>query len=184
MATRLVCTSKIVLASWLWGSVLASRRCRFVAKTMTVRWGWGLNLRHDQIGEGWAQLEIVLLGFEDGGFGIYDFFFLIYGFFMLNFLGLWILFAGGFVVDWKMRKSGFELWFCISEFCSLRKSTARFMFVFLLEIDLCLCLVDKKGQENASKSGHVFLCLKCGSMFFGVLVKDEHRSWFFFIIIF
>ena len=50
------------------------------------------------------------------------------------------------------------------------------MFVFLLEIDLCLCLVDKKGQENASKSGHVFLCLKCGSMFFGVLVKDEHRS--------
>ena len=48
--------------------------------------------------------------------------------------------------------------------------------MFLLEIDLCLCLVDKKGQENENKSGHVFLCLKCGSMFFGVLVKDEHRS--------
>ena len=113
---RLVCRLEIVLASWLWGSVLASRRCRFVAKTMTVRWGWGLNLRHDQIGEGWAQLEIVLLGFEDGGFGIYDFFF--NGNFMLNFmglwiwfLGLWILFVGGFVVDWKMRKFGFELWF-------------------------------------------------------------------------
>ena len=40
------------------------------------------------------------------------------------------------------------------------------MFVFLLEIDLCLCLVDKKGQENARKSGHVFLCLKYGFVFF------------------
>ena len=48
--------------------------------------------------------------------------------------------------------------------------------MLLLEIDLCLCLVDKKGQENASKSGHVFLCLKSRSMFFGVLVEDEHRS--------
>ena len=50
--------------------------------------------------------------------------------------------------------------------------------MFLLEVDLCLCLclVDKKGQENASKSGHVFLCLKFGSVFFGVLVEDEHRS--------
>ena len=49
--------------------------------------------------------------------------------FMLNFLGLWIwflglwiLFAGGFVVDWKIRKSGFELWFCISGFYGLRNS--------------------------------------------------------------
>ena len=48
--------------------------------------------------------------------------------------------------------------------------------MFLLEIDLSLYLVDKKGQENASKSGHVFLCLKFGSVFFGVLVEDEHRS--------
>ena len=154
---------------------------------MTVQWGWGLNLRHNQTGEGWAWSKIVLLGFEDGGFGIYDFFFFIYGVFMLNFLGLWIwflglwiLFAGGFVVDWKMRKSGFELWFCIPGFCGLRKSVARFVFVFLLETDLCLCLVDKKGQENASKSGHVFLCLKFESVLFGVLVEDEHRSWFFF----
>ena len=46
--------------------------------------------------------------------------------------------------------------------------------MFLLEIDLCLCLVDKKGQENARKSGqenarksgHVFLCLKSGFVFF------------------
>ena len=59
---------------------------------------------------------------------------------------------------------------------NLRKSATRFVFVFLLEIDLCLCLVDKKGQENASKFGHVFLCLKSGSVFFGVLVEDEHRS--------
>ena len=44
--------------------------------------------------------------------------------------------------------------------------------MFLLEIDLCLCLVDKKGQEDASKS----LCLKSGFVLFGVLVEDEHRS--------
>ena len=48
--------------------------------------------------------------------------------------------------------------------------------MFLQEIDLCLCLVDKKRQENARKSGHVFLCLKSGFMFFGVLVEDEHRD--------
>ena len=53
--------------------------------------------------------------------------------------------------------------------------------MFLLEIDLCLCLVDKKGQENARKSGHVFLCLKSGFVFFGVLVEDEHRSWFIYL---
>ena len=51
-----------------------------------------------------------------------------------------------------------------------------FVFVFLLEIDLCLCLVDKKGQENLRKSGHVFLCLKFGFVFLGALVEDEHRS--------
>ena len=48
--------------------------------------------------------------------------------------------------------------------------------MFLLEIDSCLCLVDKKGQENARKSGLVFLCSKSGFVFFGVLVEDEHRS--------
>ena len=112
MAMGLVCRSEIVLASW---------RCRSMAKTMTVRWGWGLNLRHDQTGEGWAWSKIMLLGFEGGGFGIYDFFLFIYGVFMLNFMGLWILFVGGFVVDWKMIKFGFELWFSISGFCGLRK---------------------------------------------------------------
>ena len=118
------------------------------------------------------------------GWGLWNLWFFFYGVFMLNFLGLWIwflglwiLFIGAFVVDWKMRKSRFELWFCISGFCGLRKSTARFVFVFLLEINLCLCLVDKKGQENVRKSRHVFLCLKSGFVFFGVLVKDEHRSW-------
>ena len=133
--------------------------------------------------------EMILLRFEDGGFGIYDFFF--YGVFKLNFLGLWIwfqglwiLFAGGFVVDWKMRKSGFELWFNVYlgfvVWENLRRSALGFVFVFLLEIDLCLCLVDKKGQENARKSGHVFLCLKSGFVFFVVLVEDELRSWCIF----
>ena len=58
----------------------------------------------------------------------------------------------------------------------MRRFAIRFVFVFLLEIDLCLCLVDKKEQENARKSGHVFLCLKSGFVLFGVLVEDEHRS--------
>ena len=69
--------------------------------------------------------EMILLGFDDGGFGALEFInFFFNGVLMLNFLGLWIwflglwiLFAGAFVVDWKMRKSGFELRFCISGFC-------------------------------------------------------------------
>ena len=124
-------------------------------------------------------------GLRMGGFGIYDFFF--NGVFMLNFLGLWIwflglwiLFARGFVVDWKMIKFGFEFRFCIPGLCGLRKSTARFVFVFLLEIDLCFCFVDKKMQEKARKSRHVFLCLKSGFVFIGVLVEDEYRSWYIF----
>ena len=106
--------------------------------------------------------EMNLLEFEDRNFRIYDFFF----FFMLNFLGLWIwflglwiLFAGGFVVDWKMRKSGFELWFNL------------YMWVLWFEkiwedllLGLCLCSCwrlicvcvwltrkGKKMQENLGK---------------------------------
>ena len=126
------------------------------------------------------------------GWGLWNLWFFFYGVFMLNFLGLWIWFARGFVVKWKMRKSGFELWFCISGFCGLRRSEKicycvfvcvfardRFVFVFLY-------LVDKKGQENARKSGHVFLCLKSGFVFFGVVVEDEYRSklMYFWILIF
>ena len=56
----------------------------------------------------------------------------------------------------------------------MRRSVVGFVLVFLLEIDLCLCLVDKKGQENARKfgqenarkSGYVFLCLKSRFVFF------------------
>ena len=48
--------------------MLASRRCRSVAKMMTGP----VRLRPKPV----ARLEIVLLGFEDGGFGIYDFFYL------------------------------------------------------------------------------------------------------------
>ena len=38
---------------------------------------------------------------------------------------------------------------------NLRRSAVRFVFVFLLEIDLCLCLVDKKMQENLSMCSYV-----------------------------
>ena len=79
-----------------------------------------------------------------------------------------------------MRKSGFELRFCISGFCGLRKSAARFVFVFLLEIDLCLCLIDRKGEEYASKSGHVFLCLKFRFVFLLKMNLDLGNSYFFF----
>ena len=48
-------------------------------------------------------------------------------------------------LSWDFVYLGFVVWE------NLRRSTARFVFVFLLEIDLCLCLVDKKGQENARK---------------------------------
>ena len=46
-----------------------------------------------------------------------------------------------------------------------------FVFVFVF-----LCLVDKKGQENARKSEHVFLCLNLNLcslefVFFRVLVE-------------
>ena len=108
--------------------------------------------------------EMILLRFEDGSFGIYDFFF--YGVFMLNFLGLWIwfkglwiLFAGGFVVDWKMRKSGFELWFCISGFCGLRKSEKICCYV-------CVCVLagdwfvfEFGWQERARKCKKIWACV-------------------------
>ena len=37
---------------------------------------------------------MILLGFEDGDFGIYDFFFFFNGVFMLNFLGFMNLVSG------------------------------------------------------------------------------------------
>ena len=41
---------------------------------------------------------------------------------------------------------------------------------------ICVCVwLTRKGKKNARKSGHVFLCLKYGFVFFGVLVEDEHR---------
>ena len=53
------------------------------------------------------------------------------------------------------------------------------MFVFLY-------FVDKKGSENARKSGHVFLCLNL-SLFslvflFSVLVEDEHKFKFMYYL--
>ena len=52
-------------------------------------------------------------------------------------------------------------WVCVCCFCvwMTRKICCWvvFVFLFLLEISLCSCLVDKKGQENARKFGHVFL---------------------------
>ena len=42
----------------------------------------------------------------------------------------------------------------------------------LLGLCLCLCLVDKKGQENARKSEHVFLCLNLNLCSLEFLLKD------------
>ena len=104
--------------------------------------------------------EIILLGFEDGGFGIYDFFFkmvflcwifwvyefgfLVYDFYLLE-VSLLIERWENLGLSWDFVYLGFMVWE------NLRRLAARFVFVFLLEIDLCLCLVDKKGQENARK---------------------------------
>ena len=52
------------------------------------------------------------------------------------------------------------------------------MFLFLLEISLCLCLVDKKGQENARKSRHVFLCLNLNLYSLEFLLKI---NWIFIL---
>ena len=127
---------------------------------------------------------MILLGFEDGGFGIYDFFLMVFlwwifwvcefGFWVYEFYLLEILLLierwENLGLNWDFVYLGFVVWE------NLRRSVARFVFVFLLEIDLCMCLVDKKGQENARKSGHVFLCIKSEFVFFGVLVEDEPRS--------
>ena len=108
----------------------------------------------------WKRTEKwFLLGFEDGGFGIYDFFlmvFLCWIFWVYEF-GFWVyefyLLEVSLLIErwenlglsWDFVYLGFVVWE------NLRRSAARFVFVFLLEIDLCLCLVDKKGQENVRK---------------------------------
>ena len=136
--------------------------------------------------------------------GALEFMNFFYGVFIMNFLGLWIWllglriwFAGSFIVDWKMRKSRFELWFCIFGFCGLRKSEKICCWVYV-----CVLAGDRfvfvfGWQERAwkcKKPGHVFLCLKYGFVFFGVLVfdeslvlvEDEHGSklMYFWILIF
>ena len=127
--------------------------------------------------------EMILLGFEDVGFGIYDFFlmvflcwifwvyefaFWVYEFYLLE-VSLLIERWENLGLSWDFVYLGFVVWE------NLRRSAARFVFVFLLEIDLCLCLDVKKGQENARKFGHMFLCLKSGFVFF-VLVENEPKS--------
>ena len=93
--------------------------------------------------------------------GALEFIIFFSGVFMLNFLGLWIWFLGyefyllevsllierweNLGLSWDFVYLGFVVWE------NLRRFAARFVFVFLLEIDLCLCLVDKKGQENCKK---------------------------------
>ena len=152
---------------------------------MTVRWGWGLNLRHDQTDEGWVVffiVQIFILSFSwqpnkdwkrtkkwfclGLRMGALEFMIFFYGIFMLNFLGLWIwflglwiLFAEGFVVDWKMRKSGFELWFFISGFWGLRKSEKICYWV-------CVCVLAGDQfvfvfgwQERVRKCKKIWTCV-------------------------
>ena len=137
--------------------------------------------------EKWFCLGLRVWGWGASEFMIFFFFYVV---FMLNFLGLWIwflrlwnLFAGDFVVDWKMRKSRFELRFCISGFCGLRKSEK-----ICCQVYVCVLAGDwfvfvfgwqeraRKCKKNVRKSRHVFLCLKSGFVFFGVQDEDEPRS--------
>ena len=132
---------------------------------------------------------MIFLGFKDGAFGIYDIYFfmvfLCWIFYVYEF-GCWVyefdLLEVSLLIE-RWENLGLSCDFVYLGFVvweNLRRFAIRFVFVFLLEIDLCLCLVDKKEQENARKSGHVFLCLKSGFVLFGVLVEDEHRSWCIF----
>ena len=124
------------------------------------------------------------------GWGLWNLWFFFNGVFTLNLMGLWIWFLGLWIYLLEVLLL-IERWENLGLSCdfvylgfvvweNLRRFATRFVFVFLLEIDSCLCLVDKKGQENARKSGLVFLCSKSGFVFFGVLVEDEHRSWCIF----
>ena len=122
-------------------------------------WGWGL----------WNLWFFFLMVFLCWIFWVYEFGFWVYEFYLLE-VSLLIERWENLGLSWDFVYLGFVVWE------NLRRSAARFVFVFLLEIDSCLCLVDKKGQENARKSGHVLLCLKSGFVFFGVLVEDEPRS--------
>ena len=68
---------------------------------------------------------------------------------------------------------------CIVEFCCW-----VCVFVFVLTgnqfVFVFLCLVDKKGQENARKSGHVFLCLNLNLCSLEFLLKMDWILIFFF----
>ena len=71
------------------------------------------------------------------------------------------------------------VWVCVCCFCVCVLARNRFVFMFL-------CLVDKKGQENARKFGHVFLCLNLGSCSLEFLLKMNTylNSYIFWILIF
>ena len=77
-------------------------------------------------------------------FWVYEFGFWVYEFYLLE-VSLLIERWENMGLNWDFVYLGFVVWE------NLRRSAARFVFVFLLEIDLCLCLVDKKGQENVRK---------------------------------
>ena len=67
----------------------------------------------------------------------------------------------------------FCCWVCVCVFVLVGN---QFVFVFL-------CLVDKKGQENARKSGHVFLCLNLNLCSLEFLLKMDWILIFFFVLI-
>ena len=118
--------------------------------------------------DGWGRIWFVF-GFGFFGFSedeLWVFWRWITGF-MFLFLQMF-----GFVFGWQGRSIArfvfvfllmFRFVFVVFVFGWQGRSVVRFVFVFvfifLLEISLCLCLVDKKGQENAWKSEHVILCL-------------------------
>ena len=122
--------------------------------------------------------------------GVLEFIIFFNGVFMLNFLGLWIWFLGyefyllevsllierweNLGLSWDFVYLGFVVWE------NLRRFAARFVFVFLLEIDLCLCLVDKKGQENLGMCSHVLNLGLCSLVFLLKMNLDLGNSYFFF----
>ena len=81
-------------------------------------------------------------------FWVYEFGFWVYEFDLLE-VSLLIERWENLVLSCDFLYLGFEVWE------NLRRSATGFVFVFLLEINLCLCLVDKKMQENLSMCSYV-----------------------------
>ena len=78
-----------------------------------------------------------------------------------------------------------DVWVCVCCFCVWLTRKICCWVCVLARIGLCLCLVDKKWQENARTFGHVFLCLNLdlGPLELLLKMNSNLNSGFFWILI-